>query len=97
MTNEDIKITTSVNIKANISFAEADLKALDALVGYGIDPFLKVFYKELGEAYMKPYEANLRALFKTIEGNVPQALVKVDQVRKTLLSSDAYRLKVGKN
>lgn len=96
MNQDDIKINTTVEIKATISLNEGDLRALDAMAGYGIEPFLKVFYEKLGKHYMQPYEANLRTLFKTIKADVPQALSKIDGARKTLLSPDAYRLKVGK-
>ena len=49
-----------------IELTEQQAGALDALVGYGTDTFLEVFYKHLGEAYLKPYEAGLRSLFEEI-------------------------------
>ncbi|MCX5478486.1 hypothetical protein OSH08_05690 [Kaistia geumhonensis] len=60
------------------------MRALDALVGYGVDAFLKVFYEKLGEAYMRPHEAGLRSLFKAIGRDVGPALMDVDQAQKDL-------------
>lgn len=79
-----INVTTDISVTATISFTEGELKALDALVGYGITEFLKVFYENLGEAYLKPYEKNVRELFIKINQTVPQALHKVDNARRIL-------------
>lgn len=62
------KIDSRATIQATVTLAlsESEAAALDALVGYGVEPFLKVFYKELGEAYLKPHEAGLRSLFESV-------------------------------
>jgi len=79
-----VEITTSVAIKATISFSEGELRALDALTGYGIEPFLDVFYGKLGKAYMQPYEKNLRELFIKINQTVPEAIKRVEAAREKL-------------
>jgi hypothetical protein len=79
-----IDITTTVEIKATIAFNEGELRALDALTGYGIKPFLEVFYNKLGKAYMRPYEKNLRELFIKINQTVPEAIKRVEAARKKL-------------
>jgi len=79
-----IKIKTNVEITAEICFNECELRALDALAGYGIEQFLEVFYSKLGTHYMKPYERNLRELFIKINQTVPDAIKSVEDVRKQL-------------
>lgn len=50
-----------------VALTEAEAGALDALAKYGIDAFLKAFYEKMGESCLKPYEAGLRSLFKSIQ------------------------------
>ena len=57
------KIATTIDVKAVLELNEQELRALDALRGYGIDAFLKVFYQHLGRHYLEPHEAGLRSLF----------------------------------
>lgn len=80
----EYKTTTKIEATATISFNEIELRALDAMTGYGIKSFLKVFYAELGEAYMQPHEAGLISLFETINPPVHRALSQVDTVRRIL-------------
>lgn len=77
-------ITTqpTVEASATIRFTEIELRALDALCGYGIDPFLKVFYEKMGEGYMKPHEAGLRSIFAEIRRVVPKIIDRADMARK---------------
>lgn len=77
-----IHTRVEVTLRAAIELDEHELGALDALVGYGVDPFLKVFYEKLGKAYMQPHEAGLRSLFEKIRAEVPSALRKVHDARK---------------
>jgi hypothetical protein len=71
-----------VEVTATMSFSEAELRALDALVGYGSDAFLKVFYEKLGKHYMQPHEAGLRTLFESVRGVVPGILSRTDDARR---------------
>lgn len=75
---------TLVTIETTLKLNEAEARALDALVGYGTDAFLKVFYKQLGEAYMRDYEVGLRSVFDTIRASIPAALRTIDAARKAL-------------
>lgn len=59
------KPTIAATITLHLSEAEAG--ALDALAGYGVDAFLKVFYEHMGKAYLGPYEAGLRSLFDSVQ------------------------------
>jgi hypothetical protein len=80
----DFSTKTEVHTSAVIKFTEAELRALDALIGYGVDPFLKVFYEKLGKAYMQPHEQGLRKLFKTLRQPVGKAIHDVDEARRVL-------------
>lgn len=77
---------TKVEFSGDLTLNEVELRALDALVGYGVEPFLKVFYEKMGEAYMKPHEAGLRSLFSAIRANVPGQLQRIDTARKLLIT-----------
>ena len=79
-----VEVQTSVEITATIRFTEGQLRALDAMVGYGDDAFLRAFYVKLGKHYMKPFERDLRDLFGQIRRTVPTALREVETVRKQL-------------
>ncbi len=70
-----------VILHATLELTEPELRALDALVGYGDDDFLKVFYERLGEAYMKQHEAGLRLLFNTARQQLPALLARADDAR----------------
>lgn len=41
---------------------EAEARALDALIGYSADEFLKVFLEKMGKAYMEPHVDGFRSL-----------------------------------
>lgn len=49
-----------------VVLTEEEAAALDALAGYGVESFLKVFYEKMGKAYLQPHEAGLRSLFDSI-------------------------------
>lgn len=78
------KTTTRIEATATITFGESELRALEAMTGYGIEGFLKVFYEKCGRHYMQPHEQGLRDLFATIAKPVGQALGQVDECRKIL-------------
>lgn len=79
-----MEIETSVKITAKIELTEGQLRALDALAGYGADAFFRAFYVKLGTAYMKPFERDLRDLFRMIQADVKPALAEVKSIRQKL-------------
>ena len=79
-----VKIKTEVKITATLELAEGHLRALDALIGYGDDAFLRAFYVKLGKHYMKPFERDLRDLFSHLRGTLPSALDGVKNARQQL-------------
>lgn len=52
-----------VTMTVSIALTEEEACALDALAGYGVDEFLRIFYEKMGRAYLQPHEAGLRSLF----------------------------------
>jgi hypothetical protein len=78
----DIVQSARVTMSLTFTVSEEEARALDALVGYGADSFLKVFYQHLGESYMKPHERGLRSLFKSIRESVPSYLRRADKARE---------------
>lgn len=72
----------TVSVEAAFTFTEGELRALDAVVGYGTDSFLETFYKYMGRAYLEPHEKSLRSLFDAVRCHVPEILRRADEARK---------------
>lgn len=79
-----INVETKAVIETTIVLTEVEVRALDALVGYGVNPFLEVFYKKLGKHYMEPYESGVRTLFKCVNEKIRPELHRIDKIRKKL-------------
>lgn len=77
-------ITPKCKIDLNLSFTvnESEARALDALVGYGDDAFIEVFYEKLGKAYMRDHEQGLRLFFRSIREQMPSVLRRMDEAKK---------------
>lgn len=71
-----------VETRATIELSEVEMRALEAMIGYGVQPFLDVFYQHLGKHYLKPHEAGIRSLFKTIGSDIPDVLRRADAARQ---------------
>lgn len=82
---------SKVTIFATFSVDEEELRALDAMVGYGFKSFLNVFTLKLGESYLGPHVKGLERFFETIQGVANSALHDVDEARKAAREQDAAR------
>lgn len=60
-----------IDVDVNLKLTMAEVQALEALAGYGIENFLKVFYQHMGKHYLQPHEKGLRSLFDAIRGELP--------------------------
>lgn len=80
---ENIKIKPRLTFTVPIELSEGEAMALDALAGYGFKEFTDCFYKHMGTAYLKPYEADLKNLFEKIESIRP-AIAEIKESRKKL-------------
>lgn len=70
-----------IELQVTIALSENEARALDALVIYGDDAFIKAFYEKLGKAYMEPHEAGLREFFQSVRDQMPHVLSRVDEAR----------------
>lgn len=70
-----------LDLKATLVLEEEEVRALDALVGYGDDAFIKAFYEKLGRAYMEKHEEGLRSFLITIRKSAPAVLHDMNRVR----------------
>jgi DNA-binding ferritin-like protein (Dps family) len=68
-------------LKMTLELNEIEVRALEAIVGYDIESYLRVFYKEMGKAYLEKYEEGLRSLFK-VRPVLNLWLGKVEMARK---------------
>lgn len=73
--------TPVVEVTTTFTVTESELRALDALAGYGDDAFIKMFYKDLGSAYMKPYEAGLRLFLQSVRDMAGPIIRRTDKAR----------------
>lgn len=71
-----------VETRATIELSEVEMRALEALIGYGVQPFSDVFYQHMGKHYLRPHEAGIRSLFKTIGSDIPDVLRRADAARQ---------------
>lgn len=83
----EITVAPKLNVHVTFVIDESEARALDALAGYGDDAFVKAFYEQLGEAYMRQHEDGLRKFLSSIRGVVNPALVNVDKARQVLKSN----------
>lgn len=74
---EQARVTVTVTLKLD----EAEIAALDALAGYGVDNFLEVFYEHMGKSYLQPHEHGLRSLFKGVRDVTPGILSRAQKAR----------------
>lgn len=83
--------TAVMTFSATLTLTEVEVRALDALVGYGDDAFLKHFKEKLGTAYIRDHEKGLRSAFTAIRRDVLPALHDIDQVRRDLTNAAERR------
>jgi len=80
----ELKHRPVVHLTMTLTLSEMELRAMEALAGYGDDAFISMFYKKLGRHYLHPHEAGLRSLLTTIREEAPEYLRRVDDARKAL-------------
>lgn len=77
-----LKDIPKVEVVTQFTVTEGELRALDALAGYGDDAFIKMFYSQLGETYLKPYEKDIREFLKSVRSMAAPILRRTDDARK---------------
>jgi hypothetical protein len=73
-----------IAFSTTITINETEIRALDALVGYGFDSFIGVFKDKLGAAYIRDHESGLKSFFETVGHDVLPALNDIDTARRDL-------------
>ena len=86
-----VNVSAALAFTGGINLTEVEMRALDALVGYGDDAFLAVFKEKLRAAYIRDHESGLRSFFAAVRRDVLPALHDVDEARRAL--GDALREK----
>jgi predicted ribonuclease YlaK len=76
----------TIDFSVTINLNESEIRALDALAGYGTKEFLEVFYKHMGEHYLKPNEEGLTTLFEKIK-ELRQPIAAMDELKKTAIET----------
>jgi len=77
-----VKASSTVKLSVTLELTEEEAIALNEMTKYGIDSFLKGYYKFLGKHYMRPHEQGMRSLFKTIDAELPPHLKRISEARK---------------
>lgn len=83
-----IRINLDVSVEVLLILDEDQVRALDAIVGYGPKAFVKGFKEKLGKAYIAPYEKGVYSLFEAVIKQIRPALHKIDDARKALSRSE---------
>ncbi|AMX93762.1 MULTISPECIES: hypothetical protein [Mesorhizobium] len=79
-----VRTTATLTFGASITLNETEVRALEAMIGYGADAFLKVFKEKLGEHYIRDHQEGVRSFFKAVGRDVLPALRDIDEARKDL-------------
>lgn len=80
----EVRNRATISFGGTLTLNETEIRALDALVGYGDDAFIKAFREKLGTAYIRDHEAGLRSFFSAIRRDVLPPLRDIDQARQDL-------------
>jgi hypothetical protein len=73
-----------LNFELTLTITEDELRALDGLVGYGYDAFIKKFKSELGSHYIQDHEKGLKNFFETIRTSAPSFIKSLDDIKKLI-------------
>lgn len=82
-----------VTATATITLDLDEMRALDALTGYGVDQLIEHFYKHMGKSYLEPYEHGLRSFLKAAASI---SLRGVDDMQRDLDNLEIERGKAKK-
>ena len=76
------RLTLTVDL---VQLDEDEVRALDALAGYGTDAFIQAFYKTMGTSYLRPHEEGLRSFLDGIRPVCQEAIGRIDAARRELM------------
>lgn len=78
----------TVSYEVTVTLTEAEARALDGILGYDENDFLKVFYEKLGKAYLQQHEAGFRSLCGSFRSSVRNQLAQVDNLRRVQAATE---------
>ena len=82
----EAKIRSRLVVEIDTTLTELEIRALDALAGYGTNKFIEVFYEHLGKHYLEPNVEGLKSLFEKA-GKLQSKLDQIDNIRKELVKT----------
>jgi hypothetical protein len=71
-----------LELEVRLILNEGEVRALDALVGYGDDAFMSAFKEKLGKYYIENHEQDLRRLFKSLRAEIPPILERLKAAKE---------------
>ena len=80
-----VESKSKIELTVTLTLTEIEARALKEMTGYGVDAFLKGYYKQLGKHYMQPHEEGVRLLFKSINTHLPPHIRRIDKARKAFM------------
>ena len=73
-----------VHYECTLRLTETEMRALDALVGYGTEKFISAFYQKMGRCYLGPHVKGLTDLFEKVKDVGRPQLSQIDKAREVL-------------
>jgi hypothetical protein len=70
-----------IECECTIRLTEPEMRALDAIVGYGWEGFIKTFKQHMGQSYIRDHEAGGKLLFESVRQCIPGILRRADDAR----------------
>jgi hypothetical protein len=80
----EYEVKPVINFTVEMKLTENEARALGAIALYGVEPFLKVFYTNMGSCYLKPTEKDFRELFGKIGCSLCSSITQIDEMKKRL-------------
>ncbi len=78
------KLNHRITTTATLVLDEVEIRALDAMTGYGHESFLRAFKEKLGQSYLHDHEQGIVRLFEAVDRVCRPAIAEVDKARKLL-------------
>jgi hypothetical protein len=81
-----MKVNPNINIsyEVNLTLSEIEARAFFAIVSYGFEEFLNVFYKHLGKGTLKDNEKGAKLLFESVRTAISEQICSIDKARRLI-------------
>lgn len=70
-----------IDFRATLEVNEAEIMALDGILGYSVNAFLEVFYEKMGRTYVQPYESGVRSLHENLRKQLAPLVATIKEAR----------------